>query len=107
LRKITDKVVHAARESLGEKLDKVILFGSYARGDYTEESDVDIFVLADVPLEECHDEYKRISRLSGFLSLDFNVLISIHVASCDNFYRFLRVEPFYTNVMNEGVILSA
>jgi len=45
LKKITDKVVSAARESLGDKLDRVILYGSYARGDYNANSDVDIMVL--------------------------------------------------------------
>jgi len=38
LDEITAKVVQAARESLGDKLDKVILYGSYARGDYDDES---------------------------------------------------------------------
>ena len=30
---------------LGAKLSKVIVYGSYARGDYRENSDVDIMIL--------------------------------------------------------------
>jgi len=40
LNEITNKVVRAARECLGDKLDRVILYGSYARGDYDDESDI-------------------------------------------------------------------
>ena len=32
----------------GNHLKTVILYGSYARGDYTEESDIDIMILLDI-----------------------------------------------------------
>ncbi|MBI2669441.1 nucleotidyltransferase domain-containing protein [Candidatus Woesearchaeota archaeon] len=37
--------------SIGDKINKIILFGSVARGDFTEKSDVDIFADADEKLE--------------------------------------------------------
>ena len=39
---ILSEIAAVAKETFGEKLDSVILYGSYARGDYTPESDVDI-----------------------------------------------------------------
>ena len=54
LNAVAQKVLNAAKDALGERLDKVILFGSYARGDFDNESDFDIFVLADVPHEEAN-----------------------------------------------------
>ena len=42
---------------LGNSLDSVIVYGSYARGDYSELSDVDVMLL--VSLKE--EEIKRIS----------------------------------------------
>jgi len=35
---ISAKVYKAAYQVLGSKLDRVILYGAYARGDYDEES---------------------------------------------------------------------
>ena len=32
----------------GKHLKSVILYGSYARGDYTEDSDIDIMILLDL-----------------------------------------------------------
>ena len=104
---ITNEVIKAAGESLGDKLDKIILYGSYARKDYDADSDIDIMILADIPREECWKERLKISNLTGWLDLKYDVLISLHVTDCTTFYKFLRVEPFYQNVLRDGVILSA
>ncbi|MCL2222695.1 MAG: nucleotidyltransferase domain-containing protein, partial [Oscillospiraceae bacterium] len=45
------EVLASAKKILGERLEKVILYGSYARRDYEEESDIDFFILADIPQE--------------------------------------------------------
>ena len=37
---------------LGDKLTKIIVYGSYARGDYREDSDVDIMILTKLSEEE-------------------------------------------------------
>ena len=46
---VTQQVVNAAKDTLGDRLNKLILFGSYARGDFDDDSDIDFFVLADIP----------------------------------------------------------
>ncbi len=48
------EMVETARRAFGERLRRIVLYGSYARGDYDAESDVDLLVLADgVPAEAC------------------------------------------------------
>ena len=107
LNEITGKVVQAARDSLGGKLDKVILYGSYARGDHDDESDIDIMVLADIPREDTLHATFMISDASGDLSLEYDTLVSIHVTDCSTFYEYIDVLPFYMNVMKDGVELYA
>ena len=34
---------------LGKSLTKIIVYGSYARGDYREDSDIDIMILTTLP----------------------------------------------------------
>ena len=104
---ITQRVCQAARESLGNKLDKVILYGSFARGDNDEESDIDILILASIPQEDAYRESMKISRLISGIDLEFDVLVSFHVTSVEVFNRFFDVTPFYKNIMKDGVILSA
>ena len=107
LDEITGKVMQAARMALGEKLDKVVLYGSYARDDYNDESDVDIMVLADIPVEQRWQAYLEISELAGCLSLDYDTIVSIHVVDCATFYQYIDDLPFYINVMKDGVVINA
>ena len=104
---ITKEVAKAAKESLGDKLNKVILYGSYARGDHDIESDIDIMILADIPHENCWKEYMKISELIGWLDLRYDILISIHVTDCATFDQYVNVLPFYMNVLKEGIEYSA
>lgn len=41
-------VVKKAKSLFGDRLGSVILYGSYARGDYDEESDIDVMITADI-----------------------------------------------------------
>lgn len=47
--------VNVALEKYGEKIKRIILFGSVARGEAKENSDVDILVVGDVSLEELYE----------------------------------------------------
>jgi len=107
LDEITGRVCTAAKEMLGGKLEKVILYGSYARGDYDEYSDVDIFVLADIPQEECCKTGLKIHDRAGDLALEHNILICPHVACSAVFRQYSETLPFYVNVRKEGVELYA
>ena len=61
-------------EILGSKLADVILFGSYARGDYTEESDVDVLIIVkDKPTIE---EENKISKLCLRFLIKYGIVIS-------------------------------
>jgi len=106
LNEITSKVIRAARDSLGDKLDKVILYGSYARGDYSDESDIDIMVLADIPRDKQHEVFEHyFLDIISNLGLENGILISVHVQDCVTFYKFIDDLPFYTNVAKDGVEL--
>ena len=105
LNAVTQKVINAAKETLGERLEKVILFGSYARGDFDNESDVDIFVLANVPHKEANKWTNSIDDRLADLWLDYDLLVCIHLTSKSMFERYYQVMPYYQNVVKEGIEL--
>ena len=62
-------------EVYGDRLRAVYLFGSYARGDYDENSDVDVMiVLSDY--ENYGEEIDRSGELISQLSLAYGISIS-------------------------------
>ncbi|MDR2692729.1 MAG: nucleotidyltransferase domain-containing protein [Chitinispirillales bacterium] len=107
LNQITEKVCTAAKEALGDKLEKVILFGSYARGNYDDESDIDIMVLADIVPEDADKTRDRIHDLAGDHDFQYDVVTSLCIVCSDCFYKYLNVLPFYINVQKYGIELYA
>ena len=52
MRNLIEEYVNAIRNIYGVHLKQVILYGSYARGDFGKDSDVDIMLLVDLPEEK-------------------------------------------------------
>jgi predicted nucleotidyltransferase len=104
---ITEKVCAAAKEVLGDRLEKVILFGSYARGDYDEESDIDIVVLADIAPEDADDTRQKIRAITGSFLWDYGILVSLSMVCSAKYHRYVDCLPFYTNIRKDGVELYA
>jgi len=107
LNEITEKVCAAAKEVLGERLEKVVLFGSYARGDYDEESDIDIMILADIQPEEADKIRAKIHDLAGDHDVEYDVITSLCMVCSIYFHKYSNVLPFYMNLQKEGVELYA
>ncbi len=62
---IIHDVVALMKRHYGERLDEVILYGSYARGDFHDESDMDFLVVLG---DEEMDQSQEISNLTEAVS---------------------------------------
>ena len=94
-----------AKLLLGYRVKKIILYGSYARGDYNENSDIDIMILTDFTDEEIVEYSERIWDFAYDIELENDVLISPLIKNIDKFNYWLEALPFYMNVQKEGVVL--
>lgn len=90
---------------IGERLKKVILYGSYARGDYNQNSDIDVMVLTDFNDEELIEYRMKIRDIACEIELEYDVVISPIVRNIDKYNNRIKVVPFYINVQKEGVVL--
>ena len=108
LRQILDEVTAGLREVFGEKLENVILYGSYARGDADDESDVDIMALInDVPRDELWQYDSAVScQLSRIeREWDYDVLLCVILEDIPTFEKYADYMPFFKNVVREGISL--
>lgn len=96
-----------AREVFGEKLNDVILFGSYARGDYHEDSDIDIMLIADIAEEQVMHYVYMLSDFLSDLSLEYNVVVSPVIEPLAKYKAYKDVIPFLQKVQKEGVRIAA
>ena len=103
---ITSAVADEARQILGSKLDAVVLYGSYARGDFDDESDIDIMVRIDCPANQLDSYEDSFDMLSSRLSLDNDITVSITLRDKATFNRFMSALPFYSNIEREGIKIA-
>ena len=91
----------------GNQLKTIILYGSYARGDFSPDSDIDIMILVDLEDEEIKEKGRSLSDVTFEYNFENDVVIMPIVKNTDHFNRWLRSYPFYYNVRKEGIELYA
>lgn len=87
----------------GEKLSKVILFGSYARGDAGEDSDIDFLVVLKENNISPFKEIEKINNEVYNIILKTGKIISFVPVAEDKFENAPNF--FYTQVKREGKIV--
>jgi predicted nucleotidyltransferase len=107
LNQITQEVAQGVQGILGKKLQKIILYGFYARGDYNDESDIDIMVLADVNDSEKQVFQRAIDKIASAVSLRNDIIVCISLNEAQLFHFRADFLPFNRNVLSEGVELHA
>ena len=100
---ILGEVYHACNELFDKKINDAYLYGSYARGDYHDESDIDILLTVDLEPDELPDYRKITFGVSGELSLKHGIMISVTVKPLRQFQQFETILPYYQNVIKEGI----
>jgi predicted nucleotidyltransferase len=103
---IAIKFSNQIKELLGNKLSKVILYGSYARGDYKDNSDIDIMVLTILTNDEISEIKELIFDLAFDFQMDYGFDISVIIKNKEHFEHWIGALPFYNNVQKEGIVLN-
>lgn len=105
MQKLLERYVMEIQKIYGIHLKKIIMYGSYARGDFRADSDMDIMILLDMS----DLELKQYSRQLSYMTYDFNLDNDIDIKpiakSEEHFKKWIENYPFYANVQREGVVL--
>lgn len=87
----------------GERLEDLVLFGSFARHEETRDSDVDVLiVLKDINVSP-GDEIWRMGNAEIELLLKYDELISVVPVSANDF--LYRDSPLLRNVRQDGILI--
>ena len=99
-RKAVDEFVEKVLDKYSDRIDSIILFGSVARGEAKEESDIDILVIWKGDEAE---GWRAMTGLAFDVLLDEEEYISVKVLGLED----LKAEnPFIENVMREGIKIA-
>jgi predicted nucleotidyltransferase len=107
LDEIMMKILLFSEAIFGGALRAVILYGSYARGDYDDGSDIDVMVLADIDRDLLRPYADALVDKAWEVSMEYDTLVSISLNNAEHFHEWREDVPFYRNVWNEGKRISA
>ena len=91
---------------LGSRLSKVILYGSCARGDNHEFSDVDVMILVRMTDAEIKRIENDIYDMAFDIEMETGIDISPIIKNEEQYEYWVDTLPFYRNVRDEGVVIS-
>jgi len=84
----------------GKRLKNIILYGSWARGQATEDSDIDLAVILEGEVDPCREIDAMIDLITD-INLDFETLLSVFPISVTDFKHLNS--PLLLNLRREGV----
>ena len=107
IQNIIQDFIYKVKVILGDRLQKIILYGSYARGDFNKSSDIDIMILTDLNEKELEQYKDKIYDIAYDIESEnnFEIEISPLIKKIDKYNARVNIVPFYTNVQREGVVL--
>lgn len=103
IKNIASEIYEELAKLFGGEIKSVILYGSYARGDFNLESDVDIMILSGCEQNEITKRRKEISRIASRVGLKNDIMVSLLARNCADYENQMEYQPFYQNIEREGV----
>ena len=100
VRQIIDEFVQRAQSLYGDRLKRIVVYGSCARNEATAESDIDLAVVLAgevVPGKEID----RMIDIITDLNLEHSVLLSVYPVSEEDYLH--RNSPLLINIRREGI----
>ncbi len=103
VRQAANEYKAALQNLYGDNFAELILFGSYARGDNWEESDLDFAVVLRNPNTRAGSEIPKTVPISSRLSLKYGIAVSsLHTSLIK---KQTSMQGVYQEIRKEGIII--
>lgn len=99
---ICKRMANTYRCVYGDDIEAIFLYGSYARGDFDEDSDLDFVAIVKGERVNLQQKLNYILDDSVKMDLEYNVISSPNVIPQDEFYKYQNELPYYRNIYKEG-----
>ena len=98
-----DELIRRLTEIFKENIKMIILYGSVARNEAKDDSDIDIAIIMKNDMDEKTQE--QFIRWSADMDIRFDKVFSIIDIQEEKLEQWGNVLPFYKNVQEEGIVL--
>jgi len=106
-RRALAELVERLRQRYGDDLRRVVLFGSKARGDFDEESDLDVLlVVTQIPDEVYWQHRRAITKETCDLELEYGVVFSLLIQDAPEYAQMRQWNLLINrNIERDGIVL--
>lgn len=105
MQQLIQQYVSNIHDIYGSHLRQIILYGSYARGDFRPDSDIDIMILLDLSDIDIKKYRHQLSDMTFDFNMDYDIDIKPIAKNEEHYRKWIDNYPFYSNVNREGVRL--
>ena len=103
LRDILCSIKQGYKQVYGDDIMDIYLYGSYARGDYDQDSDIDFVAIVKGNRLDLQKKLKVMWDIAADLGLENDIVISPTVIPYNEFLQYQEKLPYYRNIIKEGV----
>lgn len=100
---IKKEIVDGLVDICAHRIDSIVLYGSVARGEATDDSDVDIAIILVSSMAK--EEIDAFIHWNAQMDLKYGKIFSIVDIDKSNIEKWGNMLPFYRNIKDEGVVL--
>jgi len=97
------ELVGSILDIMGERIVRIVLYGSAARGTSSEDSDIDIALLVNGSMDSEMED--KLSDVIVDMNLKYDKVFSVIDIEFEKFRKWGNVMPFYQNINREGIVL--
>lgn len=98
--------VDDVRELLGADFHRACVYGSYARGEYGEDSDIDIAIFTDRKPEDFYLLINLISQITFEYNVKYDVILSPVFQNEQEYERMFNAVPYFQSIQREGIAVG-
>lgn len=104
--KIISEYVEEIKKILADDFERAVIYGSYARGEYNSESDIDIAIFTPRKAEEFYLLINQIAEITFEYNVQNDIIFSPVFQNTLDFQRMLKVMPYFQNIQREGIAIG-
>ena len=105
IKKIKADIPELVQQILQDDLVEVVLYGSCARGDYTDDSDIDIALITKSDRLEVKKYASDLAAVATELAMKYFVIVNFVCLPYEEYIEKKSWYAYFRNIENEGVIL--
>ncbi len=99
---ISNQMVECYRSIYGMDIVEIFIYGSYARKDCNDESDIDMAAIVKGNRIDLQQKLKRVWDMSADIGLENDIIVSPSVIPYDEFEEYKDKLPYYMNILKDG-----